>query len=119
MLIDSNVYQNQATGWFSGVCLLNIPGPSPQRPAGTLRVLVCWQYGGGLYIWGTATLTNTNVYANQAETVCSPFALNFRLAPRWNVTRAHDWQWGGGLYVDGTATLTNTTVYDNQAPRVC
>ena len=25
-----------------------------------------WQYGGGLYILGTATLTNTNVYANQA-----------------------------------------------------
>eukprot|EP00964_Phaeocystis_antarctica_P018920 scaffold10426_cov64-Phaeocystis_antarctica.AAC.2 len=25
-----------------------------------------WQYGGGLFISGTATLTDTNVYANQA-----------------------------------------------------
>ena len=95
-------------------------------------MLVCWQYGGGLYIWGTATLTNTNVYANQAETVCSPFALNFRLAPRWNVTRAHDWQDGGGLYIlyvsgngldsfrrVGTATLTNAKVYANLAGDVC
>ena len=35
-----------------------------------------WQNGGGLYIWGTATLTNTNVYANQADEVCSSFALS-------------------------------------------
>eukprot|EP00964_Phaeocystis_antarctica_P108437 scaffold73035_cov68-Phaeocystis_antarctica.AAC.1 len=29
--------------------------------------------GGGLYIWGTATLTNTNVYENRAvRRVCSP-----------------------------------------------
>ena len=54
-----------------------------------------WQYGGGLYISGTATLTNTNVYENQAE------------------------RFGGGLYVYGTATLTNTNVYDNQATTVC
>ena len=42
--------------------------------------------GGGLFIDGTATLTNTNVYANQATYVCSPFKLsfNFRPAPRWN-----------------------------------
>ena len=26
-----------------------------------------WQRGGGLIIWGTATLTNTNVYENQAS----------------------------------------------------
>jgi len=31
--------------------------------------------GGGLYIMGTATLTNTNVYSNEAETVCSHSAL--------------------------------------------
>ena len=40
-----------------------------------------WQWGGGLYIWsstsalvtiqGTATLTDTNVYDNQADKVCS------------------------------------------------
>ena len=44
-----------------------------QRFAGTLRVLVCWQGGGGLLILGTATLTNTNLYANQATNyVCLP-----------------------------------------------
>ena len=32
--------------------------------------------GGGLYIEGTATLTNSNVYANQAGEVCSPFELS-------------------------------------------
>ena len=79
-----------------------------------------WQGGGGLYIAGTATLTNTNVYENQAGEVCSPFelSLSFYPAPRWNVTRAHVWQ-GGGLRIVGTATLTNTNVYDNQADYVC
>ena len=41
-----------------------------QRPAGTFRVLAfCMQgspSGGGLIVYGTATLTNTNVYANVA-----------------------------------------------------
>ena len=32
------------------------------------------QWGGGLAIYGTATLTNTNVYTNQAEVLTSrPF----------------------------------------------
>ena len=77
----------------------------------------CWQDGGGLAIWGTATLTNTNVYENQADKVCSPFehSLNLHPAPRWNVTCAHGWQHGGGLDITGTARLTNTLVYDNQA----
>ena len=35
---------------------------------------ICLQ-GGGLYIYGTATLTNTNVYSNEAEYVCSPSSL--------------------------------------------
>ena len=35
-----------------------------------------WQFGGGLYIKGTATLTDTNVYSNAAESVCSPFNLS-------------------------------------------
>ena len=35
---------------------------------------ICLQ-GGGLYIEGTATLTNTNVYSNQANGVCSPSSL--------------------------------------------
>ena len=70
---------------------------------------------------GTATLTNTNVYENQAgghgNDVCSQ--LKFNPAPRWNVTCAHGWQAGGGLYISGTATLINTNVYKNQAGGVC
>ena len=38
-----------------------------------------WQDGGGLYIFGTATLTNTNVYDNQAHDVRSTFEL-FKLS---------------------------------------
>ena len=80
-----------------------------------------WQNGGGLYIWGTATLTNTNVYANQADTVCSPFepSVTFHLPAGTLRDCAHGWQRGGGLYIWGTATLTNTNVYENQAGEVC
>ena len=39
-----------------------------------------WQ-GGGLYIAGTAMLTNTNVYANQADEVCSPFEISLKFHP--------------------------------------
>ena len=53
------------------VCILNLRGALLQRPAGTLRELAfCMQYyGGGLYIEGTAMLTNTNVYENVATSV--------------------------------------------------
>ena len=66
-------------------------------------------------------MTNTNVYANQADGVSSPFELFLSVypAPRWNVACAHGWQYGGGLYIVGTATLTNTNVYENQAGYVC
>ena len=55
------------------------------------------KYGGGLYVYvyGTATLTNTNVYENRAN------------------------RDGGGFSIEGTATLTNTNVYENQAGQVC
>ena len=82
--------------------------------------------GGGLYILGTATLTNTNVYKNQATTdvsyllKSSPYiALCLMVQRRWNVTRAHVWQYGGGLHIRGAATLTNTKVYENEANNVC
>ena len=93
-----------------------------------------WQDGGGLYIaggrrvggldgrGGTAALTNTNVFENQAGDVCSPFELfvrTFLLVPCWNVACAHGWQDGGGLYISGTATLTNTNVHANRAAYVC
>ena len=68
-LINSNVYQNEATY----VCSLLEPSvtfhPSPRWNVTCARG---WQNGGGLYILGTATLTITNVYANQAEYVRSP-----------------------------------------------
>ena len=40
-----------------------------------------WQDGGGLYILGTATLTNTNVYQNEAKYVRACF-LNRHPSPR-------------------------------------
>ena len=72
-----------------------------------------WQYGGGLLIVGTATLTNTDVYDNRADKVL--LGIFFHTLPRRNVTCAHGWQSGGGLFIYGTATLTNTSVYSNQA----
>ena len=93
-------------------------GPAPRWNVTCAR---CWQMGGGLYIEGTATLTNTNVYQNEARYVCSPIdhSLNFHPASRWNVTCAHGWQGGGGLLIQGTATLTNINVHANQAGWVC
>ena len=39
-------------------------------------------------MYGTATLTNTNVYSNQAVDVRSPFqlSLNFHPSPLWSLT---------------------------------
>ena len=39
-----------------------------------------WQDGGGLYISGTATLTNTNVHANRAAYVCLPSEPSFDIS---------------------------------------
>ena len=52
-------------------------------------LLFLYLQGGGLDISGTATLTNTNVYSNQAVDVRSPFqlSLNFHPSPRC-MTRA-------------------------------
>ena len=86
------------------------------------RYLCSWfAQGGGLYIRGTATLTNTNVNQNEAVFVCWPSEPSHAItpAPRWNVTCARGWQSGGGLHILGTATLTNTNVNSNQASSVC
>ena len=79
--------------------------------------------GGGLAIYGTATLTNTIVYENRAA-VCSPVesSLSSHLAPRWNDACAHGWQFGAGVFIWLTAPLTkltNTSVYKNRAGEVC
>jgi len=80
-----------------------------------------WQTGGGLYIFGTATLTDTNVFKNQADWVRSPVepSLSSHPAPRRNITRAHGWQEAGGLYIFGMAMLTDTNVHENEAGMVC
>ena len=110
---------------------LPLPRHFFHRPAGTdLTCARGWQYGtgvafgGGLYLQGPATLTDTNVYKNQAGSVCSPAEpfLTSHVAPHWNATCAHVWQNGGGLIIswDGsTATLTGANVYENQATEVC
>ena len=54
------------------VCLLNLlPRHFLHRPDGTLCAPLFGLQGGGLFITGTATLTNTNVYSNTATYVCS------------------------------------------------
>ena len=68
---DANVYENQA----SLVCLISEPLFQDISSIALLERYACahgWQDGGGLHISGTATLTNTNVYENQADRVCSP-----------------------------------------------
>ena len=69
-LTNTNVFENQA----GDVC-------SPfELFVRTFLLVPCWnvacahgwQDGGGLYISGTATLTNARVYSNQAGSVCLP-----------------------------------------------
>ena len=84
--------------------------------------------GGGIYIDGSADLTDCNIHDNVATDVSPLLKLNPHSVvshspapPLCNVTRAHRWQdgFGGGLAIRGTATLTNTNAYDNRADRVC
>ena len=123
-MTDSNVYQNEADSVCSLFNLLRGDIPSTTfvpfliNPAGTLRARFFYLQGGGLYVRGTATLTNSNIYSNTATNVRCSHLCNVP-SPRWNVTRAHGWQAGGGLYITGTATLTNINVYSNQAASVC
>ena len=46
-----------------------------------------WQDGGGLYVAGTASLTNTNVYANLARNAVRElvFWTFLELSSRWNL----------------------------------
>ena len=39
------------------------------------HVCSCSWQGGGIYVDGEASLTNTNVYSNEAPYVCSPSSL--------------------------------------------
>ena len=60
------------TGGSAQVCSPVEPSLS-SHPASRWNVTFAhgWQNGGGLYIKGTATLTDTNVHENQADLVCS------------------------------------------------
>ena len=60
---------------YVSVCILNRLRHFLHRPDGMLRAPLFALQGGGLYIRGTATLTNTNVYSNQASSVRSLSAL--------------------------------------------
>ena len=61
-------------GHGESLCLIeptrNVPSPQWNVTCSAFGL-----QGGGLYIVGTATLTNTNVYSNQADLVCSLSAL--------------------------------------------
>ena len=70
-LIGLNITGGSASS-VQSVCLLNLlPRHFLHRPDGTLRARFFGLQGGGLHIAGTATLTNTNVYSNQAPWVRS------------------------------------------------
>ena len=104
-LTNTNVYLNQAETVCLPSALPSIVLPVPQMERYLLGVFGL--QGGGLYIdSGTAMLTNTNVYSNQASTV------------QWSSSSRKK---GGGLFLRiGTATaMTNTNVYSNTADDVC
>ena len=78
------------------------------------------QYGGGLAIGGTATLTDTKVYANQAgDRVRAPSA--FSMCPQCTsvATLAESYtlflRQGGGVDVTGTLTMATSTLMANRA----
>ena len=74
-LIGLNITGGRAN-YVQSVCLLNLlPRHFLHRPDGTLRARFFGLQGGGLAIYGTATLINTNVYSNQAYGVRSLSAL--------------------------------------------
>ena len=94
----------------------------PKTGTGLRSARLCAvQWGGGLYIEGTATLTDSKVFSNEAH-VRPPYApsLTFILQRPAGTLRvlAFCMQAGAGLYVVGTATLTSTNVYENVAASV-
>ena len=81
----------------------------------------CMQAGGGLIVFGTATLTNTNVYSNQAGVRAHlPLHRPFLHRPAGTLrgVLAFLSQSGAGLYIDGVANLNGCQVYENVAQNV-
>ena len=83
---------------------------------------ICLQ-GGGLYIYGTATLTNTNVYSNTARNVRARL-LNlprrFLHRPNGTLCAAFFGLQSGGVFVDsnGVANFESCNIHDNTARNV-
>ena len=76
--------------------------------------------GGGLYISGTATLTNTNVYSNTASQVRArllPLPRQFLHRPDGKLRAPLFGSQGGGVYVssDGVANFEGCDIHDNTA----
>ena len=92
------------------------------RPDGTLRTRLFSSQGAGLYISGTATLINSNVYENEASgSVCSLFepSVTFHPLPLWTLTSLSRLAQGGGVLVDGVANFEGCNIHDNTAGYVC
>ena len=81
-LTNTNVHDNQGSVRSPFDLSLNFHPSS--APLERYVCAHCLQNGGGLWIEGTATLTNTNVYENQALYVRSPFERPKYVLPRWN-----------------------------------
>ena len=81
--LTSKAAVSMTTPLLTCACILNFLHPSPRW---NFTCAHGWQFlGGGLYIEGTATLTNTNVYDNQAH-VCWPVEtvlVSSHPAPHW------------------------------------
>ena len=77
--------------------------------------------GAGLYISGTATLINSNVYENEAGSVCSLIepSVTFHPSPQWRLTLLSRLAQGGGVLVDGVANFEGCNIHDNTASDVC
>ena len=86
--------------------------------------LVCFYLqGGGLYIVGTATLINTNVYSNEASNVClpSPLPRQYLHRPDKTLRAPLFGSQGGGVYVasNAVANFEDCNIHDNTAALVC
>ena len=86
------------------------------------RVLVWWQWGGGVSIEGGAvSLTDCNIHDNEALVRRPPCpAVTAAPAGRWKKFPGNDPclppQYGGGVYIEsGTVAFTDCEIYSNTA----
>ena len=74
--------------------------------------------GGGLLVYGTATLTNSNIYSNSANSVRARLCVTFHRPAELTAARGLQ---GGGVYVasNGVANFEDCNIHDNTAYDVC